>query len=145
VASWQQVPRQRPNPHLGVDNPLYLHQALDKLADVGKIAKTEMTSMETTAQDQTINGRKRRYRDRVSTVQLYIALEGLLPAAEIEIECRASYAHEFPDDEDHATDVEFARQGQAAITLAKQLIARKSANIRRKQQAIRDSEGQADA
>ena len=101
--------------------------------------------MEAMAQDQKINGRKRQRRDRVSTAELFVALEGVLLAAEIEIESRASFVHDFPDDDDHAEDAAFVRHGQAAVALAKQLIARRSANIRRKQRAIRESQSQADA
>ncbi len=91
------------------------------------------------------NTQNRKKRDRVSTAELYTALEGLLSAAEIEIESRASYVEDFPDDEDHVEDVKFVQHGQAAIALAKELIARKTANIRRKQREIRETKGQADA
>lgn len=101
--------------------------------------------MEAIAQDQSINKRKRQRRDRVSTAELYTALEGLLPAAEIEIESRASYIEDFPEDDDHASDVEFVQHGQAAIALATELIARKTGNIRRKQRLMRETQGQTDA
>lgn len=82
-------------------------------------------------------------RERVSTAERYTALEGLLPASEIEIESRASYIQDFPDDEDHVEDVKFVEQGKAAIELARRLIARKTYNIRRKQRALREEQVQA--
>jgi hypothetical protein len=101
--------------------------------------------MEAAEQTTYINKRKRRQRDRVSTAELYTALEGLLLPAEIEIDCLAGYVEDFPDDPDHAEDAERVRQGKEAIDLARRLIARKTGNIRRKQRALKTMRDQADA
>jgi hypothetical protein len=91
-----------------------------------------------------LNTRNQKRRDRVSTAELYEALEGLLPFAEVEIECLADHVETFPDDFDNAREVERVRQGKAAIELTRRLIARKTANIRRKQRSLREKLGQAD-
>jgi hypothetical protein len=98
-----------------------------------------------TAQVEVKKTLKRRRRERVSTAELYAALEGLLEPAQIEIDCLADYVRDFPDDEDHTQDAERVRQGQTAIELAKRLIARKTSTIRRQQRALEQRQGQDDA
>ena len=83
--------------------------------------------------------------ERVSTPELYAALEGLLPFAETEIDWLAEYVRSFPQDEDHAAEAVRARQGAESLEFAKRLIARKSYAIRRKQTALEQQRGQADA
>lgn len=86
--------------------------------------------------------RKRKRRKRVSTAELYTALEGLLSAAEAHIDWLDSYVTDVPDDEDHAGDVERVRQGKAALDLARRLIARKTYTICRIQRVLREEEEQ---
>lgn len=80
-----------------------------------------------------IETNRRRYRQRVSTVELFAVLEALLPIAEVELDCLADYVKDFPDDPDHAQDAERVRRGKLALELAQRLIARKSAPIRYRQ------------
>jgi hypothetical protein len=84
-------------------------------------------------------------RERVSTAELYSALEALLPFARIVIECLDDYIVNFPDDADHVKDAARVRVGKEAIELAGRLIARKSGVIRRKQKALTGKHGQGDA
>lgn len=92
--------------------------------------------MEASDQVTHIDTRQRKQRDRISTAELFTALEGLLPPAEIEISCLADFVENFPDDPNHIEDAEQVRQGKEAIELAKRMIARKTAAIRRKQRAL---------
>jgi hypothetical protein len=96
-------------------------------------------------QGMVINKSKQKKRERVSTAEFFTALEGLLPAAEIEIDWLGRFVEDFPEDEGHAEDAELVRQGREAIELAKRLIARKTGNICRKQRALRERQGQAHA
>ena len=89
--------------------------------------------------------RRRERRRRVSPTELYTALEGLLPCAEVHLDWLSSYVSDFPNDPDHTEDAELARRGKEALDLARRLIARKTGNIRRKQRAFSEMHGQSDA
>ena len=100
--------------------------------------------MEAIEEIHTIN--KRKYSERVSATELYSVLEELLPFAQVEVNCLADDARDMKaDDPDYPETAVRAQRGKEAIEWAERLIARKTATIRRKQRALREKKGQADA
>jgi hypothetical protein len=81
------------------------------------------------------NTRKSKRRTTVSTAELYVVLEALLPFAQTDIEDLADSVENFPDDPDHTENVARLRLGKEAIESAQGLIASKTGYLRRKVRA----------
>jgi hypothetical protein len=97
--------------------------------------------MEASDQVTHIDTRQRKQRDRISTAELFTVIEGLLPFAQVEIDCLEDYVSGFPNDPDHTQDAERVRQGKEAIESANRLIVKKSPETRRKQRALGKKQG----
>jgi hypothetical protein len=97
--------------------------------------------MEATDQIRHIDKRQRKRRQPIPMAELFTALEGLLPFAQVELDCLADYVRDFPDDPDHVEDAERVRRGNEAIEFTNRLIARKTYAIRRKQRALGETQG----
>ncbi len=95
--------------------------------------------MEAEAETNSVNKRKRKQRERVSTAELYAALEAVLPFAEADVGALNDLLDAFPE------DAEEARRGKEAIALARRLIARQTGHLRRKVRALMENGGPADA
>jgi hypothetical protein len=80
---------------------------------------------------------RKEWRRAASKAELYAVLDVFLPIVEAEAEFLASFVATFPEDPDHAEDVEQLQQVQEAIDAAKRLIARKTAYVDKRVRTIR--------
>jgi hypothetical protein len=96
--------------------------------------------MEAIEENETIDKHKIKKRVRISTAELYAALEAVLPFAEAEVAMIIDGLNIFPE------DTEEAERGEKAIALARRVMARQTGYLRRRARALREKQGgQADA